>query len=152
MLRRQTLVSVVGAICCMASFMLPALANDAGNLIVHVTGLKNNVGSVRIALFNSENSYSNDKFTGELAFRKEILPIKNNSADYTFEKLPYGDYAIKLFHDEDSSGKFETGMFGIPKVQYGFSNNARGKFGPAGYDKAVFHMNSAEQKMQIDMQ
>jgi len=129
-----------------------AIAEQAGNLTVHVSGVKNNNGSVRIALFNSDNSYTNDKFTGESAFKKEILPIKNNTADYTFMNLPYGDYAIKLFHDEDNSGKFETGMFGIPKVQYGFSNNAHGKFGPAGYDKARFHLGSAEQKMDIEMQ
>lgn len=128
------------------------LAEQAGNLTVHISGLKNNNGAVRIALFNSDSTYTNDKFTGDSAFRKEILPIKNNMADYTFTNLPYGDYAIKLFHDEDNSGKFETGMFGIPKVQYGFSNNAHGKFGPAGYDKARFHLGSAEQKMDIDMQ
>lgn len=129
-----------------------ALADQTGDLVIHASCLKNNNGSVRIALFNSDSSYTADKFTGENAFRKEIVPIKNNTVDCRFTNLPYGDYAIKLFHDEDNSGKFETGMFGIPKVQYGFSNNAHGKFGPAGYDKAKFHLGSTEQKMDIEMQ
>ncbi len=150
MLKKQIGLSLVCAMVLSAGCF--AHTADQGSLIVHVTGLKNSNGSVRVALFNSDASYTNDKFTGETAFRKEILPIKNNAAEYTFVNLPYGDYALKLFHDEDNSGKFETGMFGIPKVQYGFSNNAHGKFGPAGYDKARFHLGSTEQTMNIDMQ
>lgn len=150
MLVKQIRVSLFSAIVLSSGCLVSAA--DQGSLIIHVSGLKNSSGSVRVALFNSDASYTNDKFTGESAFRKEILPIKNNAAEYTFANLPYGDYAIKLFHDEDNSGKFETGMFGIPKVQYGFSNNAHGKFGPAGYDKAKFHLGSTEQTMNIEMQ
>lgn len=151
MLKKQLYVAVLTALVVNSVCVLGAMA-EQGSLVVYVTGLKNNNGSVRVAMFNSESSYTSDKFTGESAFRKEIVPIRNNSAEYTFTNLPYGDYAIKLFHDEDNSGKFETGMFGIPKVQYGFSNNAHGKFGPAGYDKAMFHFGAAEQKMDIEMQ
>ncbi|MBX9878758.1 MAG: DUF2141 domain-containing protein [Candidatus Obscuribacterales bacterium] len=150
MLKKRIWLSLVSAMIFSAGCFVHAA--DQGTLIIHVSGLKNSNGSVRVALFNSDASYTNDKFTGETAFRKEILPIKNNAAECAFTNLPYGDYAIKLFHNEDNSGKFETGIFGIPKVQYGFSNNAHGKFGPAGYDKAMFHLGSTEQSMNIEMQ
>ncbi|MBX9772082.1 MAG: DUF2141 domain-containing protein, partial [Candidatus Obscuribacterales bacterium] len=113
MLKKQLCIAMLSALVMNGASVLAAMA-EQGSLVVHVTGLKNNNGSVRVAMFNSESSYTSDKFTGESAFRKEIIPIKNNSAEYTFANLPFGDYAIKLFHDEDNSGKFETGMFGIP--------------------------------------
>jgi len=85
--------------------------------------LRNNNGVVRIALFNSSKSYSADKFSADKSFQKLIAPINNKEATATLENVPYGEYAIKLFHDEDNSGRFITNAFGIPKVEYGFSNN-----------------------------
>jgi uncharacterized protein (DUF2141 family) len=86
------------------------------------------------------------------AFKKAIAPIKGSEASVTLTDIPYGEYAIKLFHDEDNSGRFVTGMFGIPKVEYGFSNNAHGVMGPASYEKAKFQLNNKKLDMPIDMQ
>src|SRR5262249_48714227 len=99
-----------------ASFAAPQ-----GNVTVHITGLRNSKGVVRIALFNSADSYTKSKGTegnAAGAFQKAAAPISAQQATYSFDSLPYGDYAVKMFHDEDNSGKFETGLFGIPKVEY----------------------------------
>lgn len=132
-----------------AILMLPlaAIAADQGKIIVHVKGLKNDKGVVRIALFNSADSYEKSKSSedkAEGAYNKTTAPIASQTASYTFDSVPYGDYAIKMFHDEDNSGKFVTGWFGIPKVEYGFSNNVLGKMGPAPYEKAKFKLDKAE--------
>jgi uncharacterized protein (DUF2141 family) len=135
-------------------FVAPARAADAGKITVHVEGLRNSNGVVRIALFNSEKTYSASANTADQTgepFRKAIANISSNSANYTFEEVPYGDYAIKLFHDEDNSGKFKKNMLGIPKVEYGFSNNASGLFGPAPYDKAKFNFRVPAMDTTISM-
>jgi uncharacterized protein (DUF2141 family) len=127
-------------------------AETVGNVNVTVHGASNNNGVIRIALYNNKDAYAADKEnTANGSFRKEAVSIKDKSAAYTFKDVPYGAYAIKLFHDEDNSGKFYTGMFGIPKVQYGFSNNAKGMMGPASYAKAMFTVKNADTNMTIDL-
>ncbi len=83
---------------------------------------------------------------------KGVANIAANEANYIFENVPPGEYAIRLFHDPDNSGKFVTGMFGIPKLQYGFSNNPKSNMGPANYDKAKFKFDAEELNMEIKMQ
>lgn len=142
----------VFALALMLALATQGQAASQGKIKVHVTGLNNNQGSVRVALFNSDDTYSADKFTGEKAIMKGVANISASEANYTFENVPYGEYAIRLFHDPDNSGKFVTGMFGIPKLQYGFSNNPKSNMGPASYDKAKFKFDTEELNMEIKMQ
>lgn len=128
-----------------------ALAADNGSIKVKVTGLDNDKGVVRIALFKDKDSYKNDDGSGDRAFQKVAVKIASGEASHTFADIPYGSYAIKLFHDESNSGKFLTNAFGIPRVQYGFSNNARGRFGPAAFEKALFDVKKPETSMTISV-
>ncbi len=52
--------------------------------------------------------------------------------------LPAGEYAIALFQDLNENGALDSNILGIPSEPYGFSNNARGKFGPAKFTQAAF--------------
>ncbi len=146
---KNSILALFLCTCCLA--ISAALAADTGKVTVHVTGLRNDKGVVRFALFNSKDSYSADKNTADLAYKKDVAPINVSETAYTFKDVPYGEYAIKLYHDEANSGKFIVGKFGIPKVEYAFSNNARGLFGPASYDKAKFKLSSASLNMDIKM-
>lgn len=129
-----------------------AVAADIGSVTVAVNGARNDKGVIRIAVYTNKEAYGADKAnTGNGAVRKEAVPIKGGQGAYTFQDLPYGEYAIKLFHDEDNSGKFYTGTFGIPKVQYGFSNNAKGMMGPASFAKAAFKLKSANLTQSIEL-
>ncbi len=53
--------------------------------------------------------------------------------------VPPGRYAIQAFHDANSNGECDQGLFGIPREGVGFSNNAfkglsRPKFDDAAFD------------------
>ena len=41
----------------------------------------------------------------------------------------------------NNNNKLDTNLFGIPKEPYGFSNNARSKWGPPKYEIAKFELN-----------
>jgi uncharacterized protein (DUF2141 family) len=41
--------------------------------------------------------------------------------------VPHGEYAIAVFVDVNGNGKMDKNFLGIPKEQYGFSNNVMGK-------------------------
>lgn len=119
----------------------PSRSADAASLNVQVIGLRNDRGVLKLALFNSPAAWAADKSnTGGGAVQRQDVPIRSGNATVTFSGLPYGTYAVKAFHDEDRSGKFYTGMFGIPKVEVAFSNNVPMKQGPSSFAKASFKL------------
>ena len=66
--------------------------------------------------------------------------IKTGGAMLTFANLPKGGYAVAVFHDEDADGELDTNFVGIPTEAYGFSNNARGVFGPPELSEQLFEL------------
>lgn len=100
-------------------------------------------GKILIALYDSEAAFMDiDK-----AVRREIILVDSKRVTQTFAQLPAGDYAISLFHDENSNDELDTGWFGIPKEGYGFSNDAQGRMGPPSYEAARFSLGYAEEKV-----
>lgn len=120
--------------------------SKTGALEVTVEGLKNDKGVVVVALLNSQAMYD----AGKETFREAKAPIRDGRASVTFEDLPYGGYAAKTFHDENSNGKLDTNFVGYPKEGFGFSNDAMGRFGPPGFEAAKFYIGSDELRIEIN--
>ncbi len=101
-----------------------------GVLRVVVTGMKSDAGSVRVALFDSDSTFT------IASLDAAVLEIQDGQAVWTVGGLAPGRYAVAAFHDADGDGEMERGLFGIPSEPYGFSNGARGMFGPPKWDAA----------------
>ncbi len=102
------------------------------NLKVEVTGLKSNKGQVMIGLYNSENDFLKKTFKGN------VVLISDKKAIITFSNIPKGEYAVSVFHDENSNGKLDSNFLGVPKEDYASSNGAKGFMGPPKYKDAKF--------------
>jgi len=124
-----------------------AIAQEAkGNSVtVTVSNLESNDGKVFISLYNSEDSFLNKGFKATYSI------IENNSCKVVFKNVPNGAYAVSLFHDENDNNKMDTGMFGIPKEDYGCSNNARGFMGPPKWEDAKFNINNESVSQNIEL-
>lgn len=120
--------------------------NSKGKLIVKIHGLKNDKGTVKVALFNSPENYKNDREP----FRASIINIKDKQAIAVFDSLEPGNYAVKAFHDENNNDDFDTNFLGIPKEDYGFSNNARGFFGQPSWNASKFILNDSSKEVVIN--
>jgi uncharacterized protein (DUF2141 family) len=146
-MRRSVLIAAMFVLLPAVMFAQEATKTEphTGTLTVLVTGLKNDKGEVRLALTNSEENYSSKDAK---PYRGIKVPIKDKKAEGVFEKLPFGEYAIRLFHDKNSNGKLDTTL-GIPNEDYAFSNNARGTFGPPKYEKAKFEFNKEQMTIEI---
>ncbi len=109
-----------------------------GDLNVIIEGLKNDNGTVQIGLFNSKESWEGktEKFKGA------IIRIKGKKAEWKIENIPYGEYAIRFFHDEDGDDKMDKNFLGIPTESFGFSNNAKATFGPPSFENAKIMFDS----------
>jgi len=121
---------------------------SSGNMTVIVENLDNNVGFVVIALFNSKDAW--DGKAKALRGGKEA--ITNNTASFIFQNIPYGEYALRFFHDEDDDNEMDSNFLGIPSEDYGFSNKAKATFGIPDYEEAKFMFDEANAvvRMQPD--
>jgi uncharacterized protein (DUF2141 family) len=115
-----------------------------GRLSVTVTGLRNNDGVVRCALFNSPAAFPK---AGQ-EWRGVITPIRDRQATCVFSGVPAGNYAVAFFHAEHNETQLTPGLFGKPTQGFGFSNNASGSFGPPSFSAAAFAYNGANLTLQ----
>lgn len=113
-------------------------SQSTGKLVVQINGLKSSKGLVRIAIFNSKKAFSDKKYKVGGAVKLDSLKIVDKKCSWTVDNLPFGTYAVRTFHDLDGLGKFKVSRFGIPQYDYGFSNDAKGLFGPPSFEKCQF--------------
>lgn len=115
-------------------------------LTIKVVGLTSTDGQVRIALFNSEESWL------ESAANERVLRADDAAAEWTIVNLPSGDYAIAVFHDVNGNGLQDTNLIGMPTEPYGFSNDARRPFGPASWQEAAIVISSPLHELEIEVE
>ena len=100
---------------------------------------------MRIAVFDADQRWL------KTSVYARILDIVDHSCSWSIEEVPYGEYGVAVFHDVNGNGKNDSNFIGIPKEPYGFSNNARRKFGPAKWDKARFVFSSPTTEIEIEV-
>ncbi|WP_440614519.1 DUF2141 domain-containing protein [Candidatus Pelagibacter sp. HIMB1748] len=137
-------------------FILPFLITIshtyAATVIVKVSNIEKK-GEMHLAIYDDAEVFENDD--GEKGGAAEgiiqgvIEDVETGSVTYTFE-LPDGTYAIGIFVDKNYNNKMDRNLFGVPKEQFGFSNNAKGKFGPPSFEDASFTV-SSDMKLEINL-
>lgn len=109
--------------------------NLISTITLMIEGVDDPVGEIRIAIFDSENRYLENPSLAD------VIPASQTKIEWQKENLAYGQYAIAVYHDKNKNGLLDTNMLGIPLEEYGFSNNARSRFGPASWSQAKFTVN-----------
>ncbi len=120
-------------------------SDRTSSFTLQIKGLRKAEGEVRIAMFNSKEAYTKEPV------HAVVLPVDSTAVTWEVEQLPFGEYAIAIYHDKNTNGKLDTNILGIPKERYGFSNNARGRFGPASWSDAMFVVNSSFHKVEVEI-
>lgn len=126
------LLTLIGA---NASAQSGVTANQVtGNSVsIQIQNVHARTGQIMLSLCTAAEYDAGDR----CAFGK-IVPIRNIARPIVIENVPNGTYGVKLFHDVNGNGRMDTNAMGIPREPYGFSNNARGRFGPAKFEDASF--------------
>ena len=99
--------------------LITAMQAPAESLTIKFTGINEVKGKVFLKVVDAK----------EKVVVQKVIEVKANLVEVQLE-LPKGAYAVSAFHDVNNNGKLDTNPLGIPKEPYGFSNNARGTFGP----------------------
>ena len=127
-------------------------AASAGTLTVDVNNIERG-GDMHLAIYDDADVFENDN--GEKGGKAKgiidgvVEEVAPGSATYIFD-LPEGVYAIGIFVDVNRNNRMDRNFIGIPKEQYGFSNDARGSFGPPSFAEASFTV-SGDLRLEINL-
>jgi uncharacterized protein (DUF2141 family) len=124
-----------------------ASSDQTGTITVQLAGFENVKGTVKLCLCRSGDEHKGK--TPE--FCRVSADIKDRKAEWVFKNMPYGRYSIKVFHDENGNSKLDTNFAGMPIERYGFSNNARGRFGPPSFEQAAFTLSAPQMSVAIEL-
>ena len=104
------------------------------NLTVNIAGINSDKGSLLVGIYKTEKSFL------KKPFKSDIIKIINKKSTVVFKNIPKGTYAVSFVHDENDNKKMDTNFIGIPKEDFGCSNNATGFMGPPKYKDAKFQL------------
>jgi uncharacterized protein (DUF2141 family) len=143
--------AAVGIIALLLVFSRPAMSQTGtATLTVRVTGARNNKGRIALALFRSEAGFPGDS-SKAIQLEQTEINSETHSAQFVLRAVPYGVYAVSVFHDENANGKLDKNFVGAPKEGYGASNNPRKRMGPPPFDEAKFSLSQPEQSIEIKL-
>jgi uncharacterized protein (DUF2141 family) len=110
-------------------------AESDNRLDVRVVGMRNDKGNLNCSLFKPNQDFpTNNQHLARIA----TAPIANGTGTCEYSGLAPGNYAVVVFHDEDSDGKFKRSALGLPQEGYGFSKDAPARFRAPKFDEASF--------------
>ena len=114
---------------------LAAAPARAASLVVELRGITEARGELMVALAAAPAEFPDhaSRFAQAAAAAVGVARVR-------FDGLPPGDYAIAAFQDVNSNAVLDKNPLGIPSEPYGFSNDARGWFGPPSWQAARFHL------------
>jgi len=110
-----------------------AVGQEKGAINVMVTGANPNQGKVVLSLFNSPNNFLKEP----LVLVSKKIDSKGNVEFYLPDLLD-AYYAVSVYYDQDENDELNTNFWGIPAESVGFSNNAKGSFGPPTFEQTKF--------------
>lgn len=123
-------------------FAVPTFAHE---LTLNVHNFKSIKGNLLVAVYDKEEHYNSNN--NWVAVKK--VKVEGPTMSLDFVALPSGNYAVKLFQDENENNQIDTGANGIPTEPYGFSNNG-GSYGPPSFNEAkVVVDKSTELEIQL---
>lgn len=120
---------------------------STGTIIVEVSPCKKLTGTLYAALYASPEGFP-DK--DDKALRTIVLTVTAENQVIVFKDVPYGTYAISVYHDVNGNCKMDMGAYG-PLEPYGFSNNAKAFLSAPPFSKAAFTLNASELKISIKL-
>jgi uncharacterized protein (DUF2141 family) len=123
------------------SSLLAMLEIQASELIINLSDQKK-TGTLMLAIYNNaeafEGSVVKEKRSEVGVFKGLELYLEPMDSTQLNTEIPDGEYAIAFFIDANGNKKLDKNFLGIPKEQYGFSNNAMGTLSAPTFEQAKF--------------
>jgi uncharacterized protein (DUF2141 family) len=123
------------------SSLFVMLEIQASELIINLSDQKK-TGTLMLAIYNNaeafEGSVVKEKRSEVGVFKGLELYLEPMDSTQLNTEIPDGEYAIAFFIDANGNKKLDKNFLGIPKEQFGFSNNAMGTLSAPSFEQAKF--------------
>jgi len=122
----------------------------ADELVVKVSDLRSDEGTVRCYLYDSGDEFPDSK---KHVIASAVALPSAHGGTCTFAGIGRDhDYAIVTLHDENNDNVFQKNALGMPQEGYGFSNNAKARFSAPSFADCKFHFAAGTLNLAIAMQ
>jgi uncharacterized protein (DUF2141 family) len=111
---------------------------QAGELKLELYGQGLAGNQIRVAVYSAnapEQFPSENKF-----YQGTVSKAETDRLNLSVPGLPPGKYAVAAYADNNGNSRMDRNVLGVPTEIYGFSNNARGRFGPPNFAEAAFEL------------
>lgn len=105
-------------------------------LTIKISNIEKIKGEIKVGVFNTDTHFLKEGY----AIKNYSVKVENNTAILTIVDLPKGEYAITMYHDQNSDNECNRNFIGIPKEPYAFSNNIKPKMSAPKYKDCKFDL------------
>ncbi len=114
--------------------LLANMGHAESSLVIEVQGFDDVRGRLMGAFYRTEEDFLN----GTNLIKPISIAVTESRMALEITGLPNEPLIFSVFPDVNDNGNMDRNLFGIPKEPYGFSNDARGRFGPPKFEDALF--------------
>lgn len=104
-------------------------------LTIQVESVNKDDGNIGVLVFNSPRGWPENRF---VALKDIVVPAHPGTVVVTVRGLPAGEYAVAIAHDVNKNHKVDKNFFGVPKEQWGMSNNPHAVIKAPSFNTAKF--------------
>jgi len=122
-------------------FITNSVTAQNKSITATVVNVTSDSGKVGFALYNKATFM-------KTPIKAKEAKIVDGKSTVTFEDLIPGEYAIICYHDRNDNDKMDFEPNGMPKEDFGASNNVM-SFGPPQYDDAKIVLNDKNLSLAI---
>lgn len=125
-------------------------AVQAAKLEINVTGVKFAKGIIAVCVWQKPDNFP--ECDRKAIFRRAVVNAAVGSVKVTFPKIPAGNYAVSVGHDQNADGKLERHwLFKYPTEGAGVSNMTEPPRGTPEFKDAVFTITEPAASVNVIM-
>ncbi len=125
--------------------LLAAAPASAEDVVVHVENLRNDQGSVLVAVCTA------DDFLSAHCRHNARAKAHAGAADVLVGDVPPGQYALQAFHDENDNSELDRNFIGMPREGMAFSRDAPMRMGPPRFSDAAVEIGESGASLTMSM-
>lgn len=131
-----------------ATLLVAAAPPEDGEVVIAITQLRSDKGVVRACMTTNPDIFPRCREDPDS--HRTVVPAGEN-IELRFTDVKPGNYAVALLHDENDNGKADRALGMMPKEGFGFSRDAKVRFGPPKFKDAVFDYDGKGEVITIRM-
>lgn len=117
-------------------------------LTVVVENVNKQDGNVGVLVFNSRNGWPENRFA---ALKDIVVDAHPGTVTVPVPGLAAGEYAVAIAHDVNKNHKLDKNIFGVPKEQWGMSNNPHATIKAPSFSTAKFTL-AGDMEINVKLQ